>query len=105
MPPSPRLSARMISVMYFSVTMISNAQKITDTTPSTLAGVSERPYDPVNAVRSVYSGLVPMSPYTTPIAPTASGSRRAGGAPGATAELTVESTFAPSRDCAVVAAS
>ena len=28
MPPSPRLSARMISVMYFSVTTITSAQKI-----------------------------------------------------------------------------
>ena len=62
MPPSPRLSARMISVMYFSVTTMTSAQKITDSTPSTLAGVSDSPYDPVNAVRSVYSGLVPMSP-------------------------------------------
>jgi hypothetical protein len=38
------------------------------------AGVSASPYEPVNAVRSVYSGLVPMSPKTTPIAPTASAS-------------------------------
>ena len=62
MPPSPRLSARMISVMYFSVTTITSAQTMTDRTPSTFSGVSERPYCPVNAVRSVYSGLVPMSP-------------------------------------------
>ena len=62
MPPSPRLSARMISVMYFSVTTITSAHTITDSTPSTLEGVNDNPYEPVNAVRSVYSGLVPMSP-------------------------------------------
>ena len=62
MPPSPRLSARMISVMYFSVTTMTSAQTITDSTPRTLAGVSGSPCGPLNAVRSVYSGLVPMSP-------------------------------------------
>ena len=62
MPPSPLLSARMMSVMYFSVTTMTSAQKTTDSTPYTLAEVSASPCSPVNAVRSVYSGLVPMSP-------------------------------------------
>ena len=45
----------------------------------------------MNAVRSVYSGLVPMSPYTTPIAPMIIGSMRAAGRADAVAELTVGS--------------
>jgi hypothetical protein len=43
MPPSPLLSARMMSVMYFSVTTMTSAHTITDSTPSTFAGVSDRP--------------------------------------------------------------
>ena len=39
MPPSPLLSARMISVTYFNVTTITSDQKITDSTPRTLAAV------------------------------------------------------------------
>jgi hypothetical protein len=53
MPPSPLLSARMISVTYLSVTMIISAQKITDRTPSTLSAVSGRPCGPVKHSRSV----------------------------------------------------
>jgi hypothetical protein len=62
MPPSPWLSARMISVMYFSVTTISNAQTNAERMPSTFSCETESPNCPVNAVRSAYSGLVPMSP-------------------------------------------
>jgi hypothetical protein len=62
MPPSPRLSARMMNMMYFSVTTITSAQKISDSTPRMFSDVSESACSPVNAVRSVYSGLVPMSP-------------------------------------------
>src|SRR5450755_2143577 len=87
MPPSPRLSARMISVTYLSVTTIMIAQNTTDKIPSTLSGVSGKPCGPVKHSRRVYSGLVPMSPKTTPIAPMTSGARglRASGASGATA--------------------
>jgi len=52
----------MISVMYLTVTTIISAQKITDRTPSTFSRASVSGCSPVNAVRSVYSGLVPMSP-------------------------------------------
>ena len=62
MPPSPRLSARMMSVTYLSVTMIISAQKMIDSMPSTFSGVSARWCAPVKHWRSVYSGEVPMSP-------------------------------------------
>ena len=39
MPPSPRLSARMTSVTYFSDTTIISAQKIADRPPRMFAGV------------------------------------------------------------------
>jgi hypothetical protein len=42
MPPSPRLSARMITVAYLSVTTTSSAQKIKERTPRTPASVSGR---------------------------------------------------------------
>jgi hypothetical protein len=40
MPPSPRLSARMIKITYFSVTVMFNNQKIVDIAPKTLSGVA-----------------------------------------------------------------
>ena len=43
MPPSPWLSARMISITYLSETTIISAQKITDRTPRTLAASSGTP--------------------------------------------------------------
>ena len=41
-PPSPLLSARMITVTYFTVTTIISAQNASDSTPSTVSwsGVS-----------------------------------------------------------------
>jgi hypothetical protein len=78
----------MISVTYLSVTTIMMAQNTTDRIPRTLGGVNGRPCGPVKHSRSVYSGLVPMSPKTTPIAPMTSGASglRAGAATsGATA--------------------
>ena len=66
----------MISVMYLSVTMIISAQKMIDSMPSTFPGVSGRWCAPVKHCRSVYKGDVPMSPYTTPIAPMTSGASR-----------------------------
>ncbi len=62
MPPSPRLSARMIRLMYFSVTMITSAQKMIDMMPKTFSAVSGSWCAPVKHWRSVYSGEVPMSP-------------------------------------------
>ncbi len=72
-PPSPRLSARMISSTYFSVTMMISAQNSIDSRPWTLSGVADSPCGPENATRSAYSGDVPMSPKTTPMAPRMSG--------------------------------
>ena len=43
MPPSPRLVARSTSATYLSETTIISAQKIADTPPSTLSGVSGMP--------------------------------------------------------------
>ena len=73
MPPSPRLSARMITLTYLSVTTSIIAQNTSDRMPSTLAGSGCRPYFSPKASLSVYSGLVPMSPNTTPIAPSTRG--------------------------------
>ena len=69
MPPSPRLSARRISSTYFSVTTSIRPQKITDTAPIRCAASSGMPVAGLKTSFMVYSGLVPMSPYTTPIAP------------------------------------
>ena len=37
MPPSPRLSARMMKITYFTATMMMSAQKKSERLPSTLA--------------------------------------------------------------------
>src|SRR5687768_6702793 len=71
MPPSPLLSARMMNPAYFTETTSTSAQNTSESTPSTLADVSSAPCSP-NACFIVYSGLVPISPYTTPIAPSMS---------------------------------
>ena len=60
MPPSPSLSACMITVRYFRVTEIARLQKMSDSTPST-AAASKVPAA-LTASCMVYSGLVPMSP-------------------------------------------
>ena len=72
-PPSPSLSARITSRTYVTVTMIVTDQKISETTPKmlscdTLTGCGS---PGLKSVWTVYSGLVPMSPKTTPSAPTA----------------------------------
>ena len=48
-------------------------QKISDSTPRTFSGVGGRRATAEKHSRSAYSGLVPMSPYTTPIAVSVSG--------------------------------
>src|SRR5690348_960788 len=68
-PPSPLLSARMMKVTYFSATTISNVHSTSDSTPSTLNVVTGMPCWSLKASLKVYSGLVPRSPNTTPIAP------------------------------------
>ena len=72
MPPSPRLSARITNVTYLIATTLTSAQVTSDSTPSTVLSDGCRPYSGRNTSPSVYSGLVPMSPNTTPIAPTIS---------------------------------
>src|SRR6516162_4745747 len=72
-PPSPSLSARITSRTYVMVTMIVTDQKISEMTPKMLAcdTVTGCVSLGLNTVWTVYSGLVPMSPKTTPRAPTA----------------------------------
>src|SRR6516225_7545869 len=72
-PPSPSLSARITSKTYVMVTMIVTDQKISEMTPKMLACVTVTGCGSLglNTVWTVYSGLVPMSPKTTPRAPTA----------------------------------
>jgi len=60
-PPSPLLSARRISITYFSETMTVMLQNIIDNTPNTLSGVSGT-WPGAKICLTVYSGLVPMSP-------------------------------------------
>src|SRR5215831_14248147 len=72
-PPSPSLSARITSRTYVTVTMIVTDQKISEMIPKmlscdTLTGCGS---PGLKTVCTVYSGLVPMSPKTTPRAPTA----------------------------------
>ncbi len=66
-PPSPLLSARMITMTYLKLMVSIMHQKIRDRIPSTEASLMAR-----CAVRkhwrSAYSGLVPISPKTTPSA-------------------------------------
>src|SRR4051812_50218192 len=73
MPPSPPLSARITKVTYLIETSIVIVQKTSETTPYTSAVVACTAWlSAVNTVCSAYSGLVPMSPKTTPRAPNAS---------------------------------
>lgn len=82
MPPSPRLSARRISVTYLNDTTSISIQKRMDSTPSKWAGSrSVCTLNPVRQARNVYNGLVPMSPYTTPSAPRTSAAREDGAWP------------------------
>ena len=60
-PPSPLLSARRISVTYFSDTTTVSVQNTMDKMPRMFSGVSgTRPWAKTSF--SAYSGLVPMSP-------------------------------------------
>src|SRR5580700_2133330 len=66
MPPSPSLSTRIAKPTYLTHVTTISVQTISDSAPSTACGsLPPRP----STVFSVYSGLVPMSPNTTPSAP------------------------------------
>src|ERR1044072_1487599 len=71
-PPSPLLSARMINVPYLIVTTTISAQKISDAEPMTARCPGSAPPAARTDSRIAYNGLVPMSPKTTPSAPSVS---------------------------------
>src|ERR1700677_833461 len=64
-PPSPRLSARITNRQYLIETVMISAHTMSERMPMALAGVN-RPPTACTTVCSVYSGLVPRSPNTTP---------------------------------------
>src|SRR5579884_1282738 len=73
MPPSPWLSARMMNITYLTETTIVIDQNTSEITPYTSLGVAWTAWRlAVNTVCRAYSGLVPMSPNTTPSAPSVS---------------------------------
>ena len=61
-PPSPRLSARIMKITYFSVTTSMTDQKISDSTPKISARPGSSPCASWKHSLKAYSGLVPMSP-------------------------------------------
>src|SRR5438874_11650519 len=72
-PPSPSLSARMMNITYLIDTISVSDQNTSDTTPYTSPAVGRTaPLSMEKTVWIAYSGLVPMSPNTTPSAPSAS---------------------------------
>ncbi len=69
MPPSPLLSMRMAMNTYLTVVISVIDQNTSDRMPSTASrSVLAKPPWPLRKVCMVYSGEVPMSPYTTPSA-------------------------------------
>src|SRR5436190_7321966 len=67
-PPSPLLSALSRTSTYLSVTMSNIVHTMMDRMPGTASGP---PLEAFTASRRAYSGLVPISPKTTPIEPSA----------------------------------
>ena len=67
-PPSPRLSARSTKVTYFTEITRINDHRISDSRPRMLISLTAIPCAGLKHSRSAYSGLVPMSPKTTPSA-------------------------------------
>ena len=66
-PPSPRLSARIIKATYFTDTTIMSAQTMSDKMPYIFTSVRGTGWVPTeNTSLIVYKGLVPISPNTTP---------------------------------------
>jgi hypothetical protein len=74
MPPSPSLSMRMAKPAYFTEVMTINVQTSSEITPKMVCGLS--PPVMSSTVLKVYSGLVPISPNTTPRAPMPSSADR-----------------------------
>ena len=74
-PPSPLLSAFNTTLTYLSKMTRTKDQKISDRTPNTCSGVTAIP-GVVKQADMAYSGLVPMSPNTTPSAASAIGASR-----------------------------
>ena len=64
-PPSPRLSARMTNRQYLTETVMIKVQTMSERMPMALSGVNWPPVA-CTTVCSVYNGLVPRSPNTTP---------------------------------------
>src|ERR1017187_7498105 len=54
--------------MYLMLTTSVSDQTISESTPYTFSLVGAMPYSGLKHSRNAYSGLVPMSPYTTPSA-------------------------------------
>ena len=73
MPPSPRLEARQMVKMYFTFTTKSSSQNTIERMPRINSSSMFFPDLPrwIKASFNAYSGLVPMSPKTTPMAPMA----------------------------------
>ena len=73
MPPSPWLVARITTIRYFTFTVSMSAQKMSDSTPR-MNDCWNSCWAPCCTMHSfrAYSGLVPMSPNTTPRAASAS---------------------------------
>ena len=69
MPPSPWWSARMTKHRYLTVTTMTSAQNMSDRIPNRSATLDLAPPAAIRHSFNVYSGLVPMSPNTTPSAP------------------------------------
>ncbi len=61
----------MKKMTYLIVTNSVMVHRTSDTTPSTACSVAVVPRECAKASRRAYSGLVPMSPKTTPIEPKA----------------------------------
>lgn len=74
MPPSPRLPMRMANMAYLSEVTITSVQKISDSRPR-ITGADGASPERNSTVFRVYNGLVPISPNTTPKAPSANGAR------------------------------
>lgn len=62
MPPSPSLSARIITSMYQTDIKSDNDQKTKDKTPSTFSSLTGTPWDLLKHSLTAYNGLVPISP-------------------------------------------
>ncbi|MNM84732.1 hypothetical protein D3C81_968300 [compost metagenome] len=67
-PPSPSLSARITNTTYLIETTMIMAQNSIEITPSTASVLKAMPCSLLKHSFRAYSGLVPMSPKTTPTA-------------------------------------